>query len=136
MQPETTFFQITTLAPVHVGCDQVYEPTAFAIDDKKSELIHFDPFRFVAALSKADREKFSRICLQGTVPSLLDIYKFMRSQVGVVLDGERVAVCPGFVEHYNKTLNLAPKDVQQNLNNFWFIRLKRTLFHEGHRFSA
>jgi len=122
MQPETTFFQITTLAPVHVGCDQVYEPTAFAIDDKKSELIHFDPFRFVAALSKADRDKFSRICLQGTVPSLLDIYKFMRSQVGVVLDGERVAVCPGFVEHYNKTLNLAPKDVQQNLNNFSISR--------------
>ncbi|MBU0698717.1 MAG: type III-A CRISPR-associated RAMP protein Csm5 [Proteobacteria bacterium] len=116
---------IKTLSPLHIGCDEVYEPMGFVVDETKRDLISFDPITFIGRLNHGEKEKFSAICSKGTVESILEIYKFLK---GKPADGKAVQLCPGFVEHYNKTLAISDKDkqrVQQELNRF---KVERTSF--------
>lgn len=128
MERTTLKCYLKALSPVHVGCDEVYEPTAFVLDEKGQQLVLFDPMEFVAGLDDADRRKFSEICSQGTVSSILDIYKFMRNRPA---DGRTVSVCADFIDHYRKTLSIPSGDsrkVQQELNSF---SIPRTAFLAG-----
>ncbi|NLA75012.1 MAG: hypothetical protein GX846_06050, partial [Deltaproteobacteria bacterium] len=43
---KTHRFYIKTISPIHIGCDEVYEPTGFAIDEKSNQMVVFDPFVF------------------------------------------------------------------------------------------
>ena len=116
---------IQTLSPIHIGCDEVYEPMGFVVDDTKRELVSFDPITFVSRLNPEEKERFSAICSKGTVESILEIYKFLK---GRPADGKTVQLCPGFVDHYNKTLAMPDRDkkrVQQELNRF---QIERTSF--------
>ncbi len=125
MQSQTIFFRLKTISPVHVGCDEVYEPTGFVIDEENGELISFDPYRFVEMLDNDTRNEFSDICRKGTIASLIEIYRFMRRHKDLA-DGVRVGVSPDFVEHYRKTLKLTgEKNVRQNLNKY---KIARTAF--------
>jgi CRISPR-associated protein Csm5 len=109
-------------SPVHVGCDEVYEPTGFIVDESNSQLIHFDLFLFLSTLEPEDRDRFSAICQKGTLSSILEIYKFFR---GRTAEGRRVNLCPGFLTHYQQTLGLAENRLQQELNRFF---IQRTAF--------
>ncbi|MGE0084733.1 MAG: type III-A CRISPR-associated RAMP protein Csm5 [Desulfococcaceae bacterium] len=112
------------LSPVHIGCDEVYEPTGFVVDEKTRELVIFDPFAFFGEMSAEDREKFTQICRKGTVSSILEIYKFLR---GKEAKGRRVPLCSDFLSHYDQTLSLVNEsDIQNELRDF---RIQRTAFH-------
>ena len=50
------------LSPVHVGCDEVYEPMGFTIDEKTQEMVVFDPFSLISQMPGEDKQKFSDIC--------------------------------------------------------------------------
>ncbi|WP_080802044.1 type III-A CRISPR-associated RAMP protein Csm5, partial [Desulfamplus magnetovallimortis] len=116
---------IKIMSPVHVGCDEVYEPTSFVVDENERQLIHFDPPVFIAGLEPDDREKFSLICRKGTINSILEIYKFFR---GKSAEGRRVDLCSGFLDHYKTTLSIPEgnaRRIQQELNNF---SIQRTAF--------
>ncbi len=116
---------IKTVSPVHIGCDEVYEPTAFSVDERNLELNVFSPFDFLYQLPENEVARLTEICREGSVSSLLKIYKFMR---GVKLNGRKVRLCPGFIEHYNQTLGMAARDerkVSQELNRF---AIERTAF--------
>jgi len=113
---------IEILSPVHIGCDDVYEPTGFIIDESNGQLIHFDPVLFLSSLEPEDRERFSAICQEGTISSIKKIYQFFR---GKPANGRRVHLCDGFVDHYKKTLNLPDNRLQQELNKF---TIQRTAF--------
>ncbi len=53
---------ISTLSPVHVGCDEVYEPSGFVIDDG---LLHvLDPADLAAALSDNERRHLATLADQ------------------------------------------------------------------------
>ncbi len=113
---------IRVLAPVHIGCDEVYEPVGFVIDENQNFLHAFDPLDFLRSLSRQDKYRMSAICGKGTVESIMELYKFMRNRP---FDGHRVAVCRGFVENYRKTLSMSINDrkkIQQELNNFSIAR--------------
>jgi len=113
---------LQVLSPLHIGCDEAYEPTSFTLDEQACRLIVFDPFDFLKTLSPADKGIFSEICRQGKIESILEIYKFMR---GRLLRGRPVDVVPGLVEHYRKTLAISLRDkvrVQKELNNFTISR--------------
>jgi len=115
-------FAIRILAPAHVGCDEVYEPAGFIIDESQYILHTFDPLDFLRNLSRQEMDRMSSICGKGTVESILELYKFMK---GRRFDGHRVAVCPGFLDNYRKTLAMAINDrkkIQQELNNFSIAR--------------
>ena len=122
MQSQTIFFRLKTISPVHVGCDELYEPDGFVIDEENGELISFDPYSFVEMLDNDARNEFSDICQKGTIVSLIEIYRFMKRHKDLA-DGVRVGVSPDFVEHYRKTLKLTgEKNVQQNLNKYQIAR--------------
>ncbi|MCP4691133.1 MAG: type III-A CRISPR-associated RAMP protein Csm5, partial [Desulfobacterales bacterium] len=113
---------IRTLAPLHVGCDEVYEPTGFVVDEAAGRMVVFDPLIFLAQLEQGDRDKFSQICLKGTIASILETYKFLK---GRRAGGRSVAMCRGLLEHYGKTLAMPLHDerrIRQELNNFTIAR--------------
>ena len=64
---------IKTLSPIHIGCDDVYEPTGFTVDEHAYQLVVFDPLRFILGMGEEDRRRFSEICSKGTVGSILEI---------------------------------------------------------------
>lgn len=116
------------LSPIHLGCDEIYEPTGFTIGENREKLVVFDPFLFISQMNQNDREKFSLICKKGTITSILEIYKFLK---GRTFEGRTIDVCSGFSKHYNKTLSLPITNehrIRQELNNFI---IKRTAYQQG-----
>jgi len=116
---------LKTLSPVHIGCDEVYEPMGFVMDEHAQQMVVFDPLSFISQMEDIDKKRFSEICLEGTVSSILEIYKFLR---GRAAQGRHIDVCQGFLDHYHKTLAIPAKDkkrVQQELNRF---TIERTSF--------
>jgi len=122
---------LKTLSPVHIGCDEVYEPMGFVMDEHAQQMVVFDPLSFISQMEDVDKQRFSEICSQGTVSSILEIYKFLKDRTA---EGRRIDVCQGFVDHYNETLAIPAKDkkrVQQELNRFTTERT--SFFPSGHR---
>ena len=116
------------LSPVHIGCDEVYEPMGFVMDEQARQIIVFDPLSFISQMEAVDKQRFSEICLEGTVSSILEIYKFLKDRTA---EGRHIDVCQGFVDHYHKTLDISVKDkkrIQQELNRF---TIERTSFSPG-----
>ena len=113
---------LQTVSPIHVGCDEVYEPFGFVVDEKKNRLIVFDTLAFIGGLSLADREKFSAICRKGSIESILEIYKFLRNRPA---QGRFVNACSGFHAHYEKVLGTPSVRIKNELNNF---KIERTSF--------
>jgi len=99
------------LTPVHIGCDEVYEPTAFVIDRQERRLKSFDPLEFLRLLKEEDKKKFSAICKKGTLESILELYRFMRQNCPSDIRATEVTVCEDLVNHYAKNL-----ETQHNFN--------------------
>lgn len=110
------------MSPVHIGCDDVYEPTSFVIDEKKNKLIEFDPMVFIKSLSPRDRQEFTRICMEGSISSIVKMYDFIsRKQV----KGREVEVANELVAHYKKVKGLSTnneRNIKQELNQFTISR--------------
>lgn len=116
---------IKILSPIHIGCDEVYDPTGFVVDEAARKLVVFNPIYFIGELSDEERAKFSNICAKGSISSILEVYKFLR---GKKSEGTLVDVCEDFVAHYQKTLSIPienEKRIQQELNRF---SIPRTAF--------
>ncbi len=113
---------LQNFSPIHIGCDEVYEPTGYVVDRNNNCLIIFDPLLFIAKLSQADKEKFSAICKKGTIESILEIYNFFQNRPA---QGRTVKICNGFMDHYNQVLKLPPVKIKKELNNF---KIERTAF--------
>ena len=110
---------LENISPIHVGCDEVYEPTGFAVDEKEGCLMIFDPLVFIRDLSREDMAKFSAICRKGTIQSILEVYRFLNNRP---VKGRKVGVCNGFLEHYQQVLALPSGRVQNELNRFLIHR--------------
>ncbi|MFP4037649.1 MAG: type III-A CRISPR-associated RAMP protein Csm5 [Desulfobacteraceae bacterium] len=125
MKRQTFKCMIRTLAPIHLGCDEVYEPMSFTVDEENGRIVVFDPFYFIGVLDPEERAQFAEICKKGTITSILEVYKFLRNKKA---EGRDVPVCKDFLEHYNKTLSLPLNDekaIRDNLNKF---QIPRTAF--------
>lgn len=110
---------IKTLAPLHIGCDEVYEPIGFVVDENRNELTAFDPISFISQMNENDKKRFSEICSKGSIESILEIYKFLRRRSAV---GKSVQLCAGFIRHYNDTLSTDKKEIKDKLNKFVISR--------------
>ncbi|NVM21953.1 MAG: type III-A CRISPR-associated RAMP protein Csm5 [Desulfobacterales bacterium] len=122
---ETIKFCIQTISPIHIGCDDVYEPTGFAIDEEAQQMVVLDSLSFISQLEDSEKLEFSNICAKGTIASILEVYKFLRNRL---VNGRAVDVCHGFLEHYKKTLDIPlnnEKTIRQELNRF---EIPRTAF--------
>jgi len=122
---ETIFFCLRIISPVHIGSDEVYEPTGFVVDETNKQLISFDPANFINTLDSDALAEFSSLCQKGTPQSLVEIYRFMDRHKDLV-DGRPVTVSDAFIEHFQETMKLhGEKNVLQNLNKY---QIKRTAF--------
>lgn len=122
---KTIDMYLHVVSPVHIGCDEVYEPTAFLVNEQKKKLIAFDSMDFIKSLSLKEREEFNDLCMQGTVASLIGIYRFV---AGKSIDGKEVDVTADFITHYRDVKSLPSRDekrINQELNRF---AISRTAF--------
>lgn len=119
--------QLQILSPVHIGTGEDYEPTGFIVNEKGKELVAFDPFTFIRSLESEELRQFSDLCKQGTTRSLLDIYKFMRNRQDRI-DGTRISLPAGFLDHYRKTLKLSSTDKRKLQNEMNRFRIERAAY--------
>lgn len=121
MKNENRYY-IRILAPMHIGCDEVYDPTGFTVDENGGGLTAFDPLDFFRSLDTREKSRYANICGRGTIESIIELYKFMR---GKSFDGHAVGLCGGFITLYKKTLGISTRDrrkIQQELNSFSISR--------------
>jgi CRISPR-associated protein Csm5 len=122
---EENKFYIRILMPVHIGCDEVYDPTGFILNENTNTLTVFEPIDFFKSLDAHTKSIYATICGKGTLESILELYKFMR---GKRFEGRHISVSKGLVAQYKKTLEIRMNDrkkIQQELNNF---SISRTAF--------
>jgi len=115
--------RLHVISPVHIGCDDAYEPTGFVVDRSNRQLIAFDPVEFVGGLTSEDRRKFLAICEKGTLASLVELYRFMDGRRSAAT-GRTVSVSEGFLKVYDRVLKLteSERDIRQELNKFAISR--------------
>ncbi len=114
------------ISPVHIGCDSVYEPTSFVINEKNGKLVVFDQIDFIKGLSPKDKERFVSICMQGNMASIIGIYKFLSNRQ---ITGREVAMAAGLLSDYKRVRDLPINDerrIKQELNQF---AISRTAYH-------
>ena len=120
LSPITPFsFVIEICTPVHIGCNEVYEPTGFTVNETQSCLTAFEPLSFIRKLNAKDLTTFSCICQTGQVKSIQELYKFMRNRP---ISGHAIPISNGFIQHYNDVLNKAPNEFIKQLNQFSIYR--------------
>jgi CRISPR-associated protein Csm5 len=114
------------ISPVHIGCDDVYEPTSFIVHEPKKKLIEFDPMDFIKSLTPQERQRFTNICMQGNLSSIVSIYKFIS---GRQVKGREVEIASGLIPHYKKVKDIPLHDekrIKRELNQF---SISRTAHH-------
>lgn len=108
------------ISPIHIGCDDVYEPTSFVINDNKRLLIEFDGIHFVKTLSKQEKDEFLQICSQGNIASILKIYQFIYNRRSSII-GKEVNISEALIKHYKTVLSISTTDeneIKKDLNKF------------------
>jgi len=108
--------KLHVLSPIHIGCDDVYEPTSFVIDENKKKLIEFDPMDFIKALPPKEKDEFSKIC---SGDNLLAIFKFIKRSYMPDIGGKEVEIATGILEHYKKAVdNKSTYNNKEVINQF------------------
>jgi len=107
--------KLHVLSPVHIGCDDVYEPTSFVIDETRKKLIEFDPIDFITNLSQQQRNEFANLCSND---NLLAIYKFVKRVYNNKNSLREMDIVSGLVEHYKKVLAMSSYDNKMIINQF------------------
>lgn len=110
------------ISPVHIGCDDVYEPTSFVIDEQKGKLVEFEPMDFIKSLSIQDRQKFTDICMQGGISSIVSMYRFIAARQ---INGREIEIANELMTHYKRVRNMPVNDerkIKQELNQFTISR--------------
>ncbi|TWI64811.1 CRISPR type III-A-associated RAMP protein Csm5 [Desulfobotulus alkaliphilus] len=116
--------KLKTLTPIHIGCDAVYEPMQFRMDENSSEMVLFDAAGWLAALDDSDRKRFSETAKKGTMVSLVELMKFVNSRPA---EGRRVKVASGILENHKRVLNLSLNE-QSIRREFNQSQIRRTSF--------
>lgn len=108
--------RLHVLSPIHIGCDDVYEPTHFVIDKNNNILINFDPLNFIKSLSPLEKQEITEISMSGDVESILKIYEFI-SKKSASIKGINVEISDALSKHYEKVLNLLKSNDKKNISN-------------------
>jgi len=109
------------LSPIHIGCDEVYEPTNFVIDAQNEKLIHFEPLEFIKNLSEVDKKEFSKICMSDDIPK---IFRFVKEHYKKEVGGRRLDISQQLVKDYERVLSLQTSNfINEEINQFKIERI-------------
>lgn len=114
--------KLHVLSPVNIGCDEVYEPTGFVIDQERKSLIEFDPIEFVQSLSPEKRQAFSGVC---SGDNLLPVFKFIKNNYTPLPGSREVEIVPELITHYQKVITMPSYSKEAVINQF---TMNRTAF--------
>lgn len=103
------------ISPVHIGCDDVYEPTSFVIDERTNTMIEFDPMDFVKTLNHEQKNELVKVCSDD---NLLSIFKFIKRVYKPAIGGRKVSISSGLSEHYRKVLAMSSYDRKAVIHQF------------------
>jgi len=134
MNEQNTFY-IKILSPVHIGCDEVYEPIGFVINEADETLTAFDPLDFFRRLDAQTKARYAAICGKGTIESIAELYKFMRNRQ---FEGAsvKVKISKEFVKHYVESIGKNIRDFQKELNQFSIARTSFNPVTQNHTFQG
>lgn len=107
--------RLHVLSPTHIGCDDVYEPTSFVIDETRKKLIEFDPVEFVKRLKPQEMSEFSKTT---SGDNLLAIFKAIKRFYKPEIKGREVEITEYLVNHYRKILGMGTFDKKAIINQF------------------
>jgi CRISPR-associated protein Csm5 len=107
--------RLHVLSPIHIGCDDVYEPTSFVIDGQKKKLIEFDPLDFVKSLEPKDVAEFNKAAAGD---NLLAIFKAIKRLYKPTIKGKEVEITDYLANHYKEILNMGTFDKKTVINQF------------------
>lgn len=117
--------RLHVLSPIHIGCDDVYDPTGFVIDKENKKLIAFDPVYFIKSLSATEKQEIINISMEGNAKSILKVYNFIYNKLNKIKTGNvrNVEISNGIVAHYKSVLNLLSnrnevKKIENEINQF------------------
>lgn len=113
---------LTPLSPIHIGCDEDFEPTNYVIDD--GVLYGFDPSR--ADLEEKHRTELSRLGLQA---DLLGIQQFFRTnkQLFKIAADVLMPVSSGFAKEYEQKLGQVVQRESERKNVFNKLVVERAI---------
>jgi len=111
--------RLHVLSPIHIGCDDVYEPTSFVIDEEKKKLIEFDPLEFVKSLNPQELAELSKTA---TTDNLLAIFKTIKRLYKPSIKGREVEITDYLVSHYKKILGMGTYEKNAVINQFTINR--------------
>lgn len=103
------------ISPVHIGCDDVYEPTSFVIDERTNTMIEFDPMDFVKTLNHEQKNELVKVYSDD---NLLSIFKFIKRVYKPAIGGRKVSISSGLSEHYKKVLDMSSYDKKAVIHQF------------------
>lgn len=109
--------RLRAVSPVHIGCDDVYEPTSFVIDENRKVLLEFDPMHFVRVLNPAQRTELLRLC---SGEDLLAIFKFVKRTYdpATTTPLRETAMATRLVDHYRRVMDLSTYNYNIIINQF------------------
>ena len=115
----------TVISPVHIGTNELYEPTNFIIDGEY--LYYFKEEDFYKKLPKNDKVEFLKLSENNVV----ELWKFIvqRKNIAKEIYKYKVKVTSGLKEHYEKALG-KPTQIsrsnQKTFNQFMIQKAVRT----------
>lgn len=123
MKIEKIKLKLHVISPTHIGCDEIYEPSGFKIDEKRHKLIEFDKIKFYESLSEIDKRTLLNICLKSDISSFIQLINFIQNKN---VSGKEVDIAHSVLENFNRVtnpLNLPPQQFKQELNK---LEIKKT----------
>ncbi len=124
--------QIKTVSPVHVGTGEVYEPTEFFLNEEKRTFVIIDFERLCEHLSGSQFEQFKRLCVSGTLESLVKLYDFIdRTCLDLWRQGvsdfvkREINLGADIIGHYKRVKRLSGRELSREFNKF---TIQRTAF--------
>lgn len=126
MNNTTLKVTLQTLSPIHIGCDETYEPTNFIIDEENLKLVEFDPLKYVEALNSEEKEKLIKISKSDNLQS---IFQFFKSAYKPTIGGRMIDVARSIAEKYKKEIILATRfDQKRIINQF---KIEKTSYNKN-----
>jgi len=73
-KPVKLSITLETLTPIHIGCDDYFQPTEFVIDTTEKVLIKFSIYDLIPLLNDKERAELERISEAREVIGLVRLY--------------------------------------------------------------
>ena len=117
---------ISTLSPVHIGCDEVYEPSNFVIHDG---LLHALELNGLAAeLSESERQQLGRFADEREPIGAIQRFFKSKAQRLSHISCHQVAVADGIVSEYEEKIGRAVQQGKGGSATYNIFPIARTAF--------